>query len=92
MSIILVILFLAGFIQETLYVSYHRALAANKIVIVASLTTIIWLIGIFVMTEIIKLISASHSWGTLALIASFACGKFVGALLSIKYWSKHKSV
>lgn len=90
MSIILIILFIAGFIQEVLYVSYHRALAANSIFIVSSLTTIIWLISIFVMTEIVKLINSSHSWATLVLIGSFACGKFIGAFLSIKFWSKNK--
>ena len=82
--IIIFLLFIGGLIQETLLITYHRALSKNTAFLAASLTTIIWIISIFVMTEIIRLIHTTHSWMSLALIASFASGKFTGAYLSIK--------
>lgn len=85
----IILLFIAGFIQETLLISYHKALAKNLAILAALLTTATWIISVFVISEILILIHTSQSLQSTILISSFASGKFSGAYLAIKYFNRN---
>lgn len=80
------ILFLAGFIQEILITSYHKALIEDRRLTASSLTAIVAVIGLIVISEIFKLVQNNHSIYGFLLIGGYALGKFCGAYarLSIK--------
>ena len=76
---------MAGFIQEILVTSYHRAVTTNKIATASILTMIVGILSILVIAEVTrKIFDPSFGFLSYIFVLVFASGKGIGAYLSLK--------
>lgn len=88
-TIYIVGFFFAGFIQEALINTYHRALAANRINLATFSTISIALVSLLVVAELTSKIFTFGYWSYL-FVALFSLGKGLGTYLCMKKFPINK--
>lgn len=89
MLLYLSLFFLAGFIQEILITTYHRAVATNRVAAATLLTITITILVLLVMAEITrKIFDPSFGIISYLFVVIFALGKGFGCYISLRKLSK----
>jgi len=77
--------FVAGFVQEILITTYHRAVMTNRVLAATILTMLIAVLGLLVMAEVTrKIFDPTFGMISYLFVIIFAAGKGCGAYLSLK--------
>ena len=84
---------LAGFVQEVLITSYHRAVISQRNLLACGLTASITILSLLVVTGIIrKILDPTIGILSFIYVIVFALGKAVGAYGSLSWWSKKTNI